>query len=215
MKIGRLITVGIVLLVTGILFVARANMETQRQEFKLVSKNDISVTLIAPDLKLEVKNKKTGQSIILDGISAQVLSNGDILYNANDYSLRKVSWDGKEEVLIPFWEVNAPIYLNEDETLVAFTKAEDFRGGEFPFTNGVAVYNLKTGEVRVLLTKKGETIGNYGWIGDQLLIDLPGDDGFEPLLLDLDGNLTPFYNGPLLPLVRKWPKRSFDGRFRS
>lgn len=105
------------------------------------------------------------------------------------------------------------IYLNEDETLVAFTKAEDFRGGEFPFTNGVAVYNLKTGEVRGLLTKKGETIGNYGWVGDQLLIDLPGDDGFEPLLLDLDGNLTPFYNGPLLPLVRKWPKRSFDGRF--
>lgn len=40
-------------------------------------------------------------------------STPDILYNASDYSSRKASWDGKEEVLIPPGEVNAPIYLNE------------------------------------------------------------------------------------------------------
>lgn len=81
----------------------------------LGKEGDVSIVLTTPDLKLEIKNEKTGKTTTLNGTSAQLLSNGDILYRAKDYSLRKTSPDGENEVvLIPSERVNAPIYLNEN-----------------------------------------------------------------------------------------------------
>lgn len=202
-----------------ILFVSMGALVTNaisssKSRLNLFKNNDVSITITTPDLKTEITNQKTGKTLTLNSTSAQVMSNGDILYMGKDYSLRKVSSDGKNEViLIPEERVNAPIYLNAEETLVAFTEARDFEGSPYPVTNGVAVYDLKTGEIKTLIIEKGKLISNYGWVGEKLLVGLPGGNKFEPKVLDLESNVRPFEKAPSLPLIKKWPKRSFDGKF--
>lgn len=216
MKTNKILIVAICIMIVGACVLIGGYTNNLRR-MNLQQNDKVEITLlygeVLPEIKLSVKYLDTNKTLVLDGLSADAFPNGDIIYVGKDYSLRKVLFNGEEEVILEKEQASSQIFLNQNATMAVYTKPKDFEGGNIPFTNGIAVYDFNTNMEKVLLMEEGSTILHCGWLEEKIIIQTSTEKNNEFLLLDLAGNLSKFETKNLLPRSRTMSLRSLDGRY--
>ena len=212
-KISVVITVALVIVV-GLLI---ADYLSDKRHSSINHKSNVEITVLAgavpSDIKLRVEYLDSKQSMILDGFSADVFPNGDIIYVGNDLSLRKISRDGDEVELLAKQEANAQVFLNQNGTMAVYTKPGDWQGGDIPETNGIAVYSFDDGQEKILLMEKNTTILHFGWLDNRIIVNYPSRENYELFLLDLDGQITGIKTDNVLPQSSRMASKDPNSRY--
>ena len=140
-----------------------------------------------------------------------------VFYVTRDFSL--MQWSAKDGVqqLLPPGSANGPLRINAEMDKLAYTKPFDLPAENMPDTNGVAVYDLRTGQEKVLAKVEKRTINLFGWDRQDLLVEMPP---YQPTLdiahLTLDGRVIPIpeFTGRIPKTADAvYPRLSFDRRY--
>lgn len=165
---------------------------------------------------LVMKKGTTETEIATDVLSAKLGLHGEIYYIGLDLALYQAQPGGATKQLLPPKAANGPLLLNRDLGMLAYTKPYDFAEENVPDTNGVAVYDLNTGQEKIVAKVSNRTINLFAWNGDALVVEMPPyQPTLELTVLRLNGTHEPMPE--LSGKIRKtrdamYPQASFDHR---
>ncbi|MFZ4662325.1 MAG: M23 family metallopeptidase, partial [Caldilineaceae bacterium] len=145
----------------------------EADEFFLDSYANQQLILSLPSKKLIHRVGERSEYISEPVVSARFLSDGRIIAIRDNLSLVVLDSQFQVTELLPSKSANGPLFVSPDSKHVAYLKPTDFEGGDIPFTNGIAVFDLQTRLETVLFKLPYVTVLLYGWFGDSLLVDVP------------------------------------------
>ena len=155
--------------------------------YVLDSRSGKSLVMVLPSLELAVLSN-TGETFLgVDALSARFLPNGQIAFIGPDLALRRFGPRGATDWLPP-GSANAPLFVSPDGQTLAYLKPIGLEPGDNePSENGIAVLDLATKTERLLFQVPDVTVRLYGWVDQQLLVEVP--------------NWSPATNAPLGKMV--------------
>jgi len=155
--------------------------------YVLDSRSGKSLVMVLPSLELGVLSS-TGETLLgVEALSARFLPDGQIAFIDPNLALRHFGPRGATDWLPP-GSANAPLFVSPDGQTLAYLKPIGLQPGDNePSANGVAVLDLATKTERLLLQVPDVTVRLYGWVGQQLLVEVP--------------NWSPATNAPLEKMV--------------
>jgi len=192
--------------------------------YVLDSRPGRTLVMQLPSLELALQSGTGQTSLGVTALSARFLPDGDIAFIDLNLALRRLGPRGPEDWLPP-GSANAPLFVSPDGQQLAYLKPINLAPGENEAaTNGIAVLDMVSGEERLLLQVPDVTVRLYGWVGRQLLVEVPtwspttrASAGQLALgLLNTDGPQaapTAIANLPALLPGAHYPQTSLDQRY--
>ena len=155
--------------------------------YVLDSRSGKSLVVVLPSLELAVLSS-TGETLLgVEALSARFLPDGQIAFIDPNLALRRFSPRGATDWLPP-GSANAPLFVSPDGQSLAYLKPIGLQPGDNePSANGIAVLDLATHAERLLFQVPDVTVRLYGWVGQQLLVEVP--------------NWSPATNAPVAKMV--------------
>ena len=132
-----------------------------------------TLALLLPSRELALGTTVGLKPLGVTAMSARFLPDGQIVFIDDVLALRRIGPNGPLDWLPPR-SANAPLFLSPDGKTLAYLKPIGLPPGEIdPSASGVAVLDLATGVERTLFQVPDITVRLYGWVGNQLLVEVP------------------------------------------
>jgi hypothetical protein len=132
-----------------------------------------SLVMMLPSLELALLSNTGETRLGVEALSARFLPDGQIAYIDPELALRRFGPRGATDWLPP-GSANAPLFVSPDGQMLAYLKPLGLSAGDNePTANGVAVLDLASRTERTLLQVPEVTVRLYGWVGQQLLVEVP------------------------------------------
>ena len=192
--------------------------------YVLDSRSGETLVMVLPSLELAILSNTGETRLGVEALSARFLPDGQIAFVDPNLALRRFGPRGASDWLPP-GSANAPLFVSPDGHALAYLKPIGLQPGDNePTANGVAVLDLAANAEQLLFQVPDVTVRLYGWVGDQLLVEVPNwspathaPAGTMALgLLNIDGpQAAPHALANLPPLLpgAHYPQTSLDQRY--